>query len=545
MVARIGQGTPQTGRTGPTQEPAAPKPAAGASDAAKPQGWAPKAGTPRPTPSAATAGTAPASRAATDPAKVEQLVDQLVAAFRGVGTDEQAVFKALEQPPPVVDAVARRYEAKTGESLRDAINGDMSGTEARRALGALNARYVTMGDVGNIDANVSKLFELARLGKASESDLVNQHGVTTNNKIELMVQGKNAFPEVFKAIDGAKDHIHVSYYIFNNDELGNQFADKLIAAKKRGVDVRLTVDGIGSQQMVPGSGARAIINKLEAGGVEVIRNHVVDLARKGGDQIANHPDHRKIVMVDGKVGFTGGMNVGNHYLDEYHDMMIKVEGDAAKQMQLEFMHNWVHLGGALPKGDDAALKARFFPATPDNLGVQPMKVAQHIPGENREIMKTYLDRIGAATKSIYIENPYCTNPDIQTALIAAAKRGVDVQVVLPGESDHGFSHLAARQRYPEMIDAGVKIYEYPGFNHGKVMVTDDKFTTIGSSNLDDVALYHVYEMNLNVDDPKFAKETRDKVFTQDIPKSRLMKKEDITQLQILTGKFWNLFSHAI
>src|SRR5262249_23563481 len=153
-----------------------------------------------------------------------------------------------------------------------------------------------------------------------------------------------------------------------------------------------------------------------------------------------------------------------------------------------------------PGESEDSMRARYFPPTPQGdaaPGHQAMKVAQAIPGEHEEILQTYLDQINHAQKSINIENPYCTNHQVQDALVAAAKRGVKVNVILPGESDHGFSHVAARQKYPEMMKAGINIYEYPGFCHGKVMTVDDKFTTIGSSNLDDVALCHIYEMNMN------------------------------------------------
>ncbi len=476
---------------------------------------------------------------------VDQAIATLKKAFDGVGTDEKAVFDLLEKSPPAfVASLSKQYEAKTGTSLRKALHGELSGAELRRALKPLDASLVKPGDSTGTSGIADKLLALRSQGTISESELVNTYRPTTNNKIDMLIQGDQAFPKVFEAIDGAKDHVHVSYYIFNDDKLGQQFADKLIAAKNRGCDVRVMMDGVGSQLMNPWSGSQKIIEKLEKAGIEVRRNHMVDVTRD--DQVVNHPDHRKIVIADGKVGFTGGMNVGEHYLSEYHDVMVRAEGDVVKQMQGEWMSAWMHLGGKVP-GDDASFKSRYFPEYKpgEAPGKQKISTVQHIPGENRAILQTYLDKIGSATKSIAIENPYCTNPEIQDALIAAAKRGVDVTVILPGESDHGFSHLAAKQRYPEMMKAGVKIYEYPGFNHDKVMVTDGKFTTVGSSNLDDVALYHVYEMNLNVDDEKFAQDTQKRLFDVDIPKSKQMKVEDITQLQIITGKFWNLFHHAI
>lgn len=485
------------------------------------------------------APTAPASKPVAD------AVATLKKAMDGMGTDEKKLLGALEgQSPVFIASVAKEYEAQTGTSLRKALHSELSGADLRKGLAALDASLVKPGSAPGTGGIAEKINVLRNQGTISESELVNIYKPTTNNKIELLIQGENAFPKVFEAIDNAKDSIHMSYYIFNDDKLGNEMVDKLIAAKNRGVDVRVMMDGIGSQLMNPMSGGNKLIKKLEAAGIETRANHLVDVTRDS--QVMNHPDHRKIVVVDGKTGFTGGMNVGEHYLSEYHDVMVKAEGDVVKQMQSEWMAGWMHLGGKIP-GDDASVKARYFPEYKpgEAPGNQKITTVQHIPGENRAIMQTYLDRINTATKSIHIENPYCTNPDIQNALIAAAKRGVEVHVVLPGQSDHGFSHLAARQKYPEMIKAGVNIYEYPGFNHDKVMVTDGKFTTTGSSNLDDVALYHVYEMNVNVEDEAFAKDTIDRLFKPDIAISRQMKVEDISKMQIITGKFWNLFSHFI
>lgn len=528
----------QTSNVAQSPAPAKPAKAPTAAEAPTPAaGWN-KTGAAKPPPSV-TAPTAPVSK------PVEEAVAKLEKAIVGMGTDTSAIFAALEnQPPAFVASVAKQYEAKTGESLRKALHGDLSGADLRRGLAALDLSLVKPSDAPGTGGIADKINVLRNQGTISEQELVNTYKPTTNNKIELLIQGETAFPKVFEAIDGAKDHINVSYYIFSDDKLGNEFADKLIAAKNRGVEVRVMLDGIGSQLMNPASGSNKMIKKLEAAGIETRSNHMVDVTRDS--QVMNHPDHRKIVVVDGKTGFTGGMNVGEHYLSEYHDVMVKAEGDVVKQMQGEWMSAWLHLGGKVP-GDDATVKARYFPdyKPGEAPGNQKITTVQHIPGENRAIMQTYLDRINTATKSIHIENPYCTNPDIQNALIAAAKRGVDVHVVLPGESDHGFSHLAARQKYPEMMKAGVHIYEYPGFNHDKVMVTDGKFTTTGSSNLDDVALYHVYEMNVNVEDEKFAKDTMDRLFTPDIAKSKQMKVDDISKLQIITGKFWNLFSHVI
>ncbi|MBL8934129.1 MAG: hypothetical protein JNM69_06240, partial [Archangium sp.] len=177
---------------------------------------------------------------------VNDAVATLTKAMKGMGTDEAAVLKTLEnQPPAFVASLAKAFEAQTGQSLRKALNSELSGGDLRRALASLDASLVKPGG-GPTSGIADKINVLRNQGTVSESELVNTYKATTNNKIELMIQGENAFPKVFEAIDGAKDHIHMSYYIFNDDKLGNQMVDKLIAAKQRGVDVKVMMDGVGS-----------------------------------------------------------------------------------------------------------------------------------------------------------------------------------------------------------------------------------------------------------------------------------------------------------
>lgn len=478
-------------------------------------------------------------------AYVRAQVDRLKAGFMGLGTDERAVLKVMEgQPVPTLAAIEREFAAVTGTTLRKKLNNELSGETRRRALLQLDALWVKPGDTTGLSGLVEKVLALRHQGKVSESELVNAFRPTRNNQLKLLIKGEQAFPEIFKDIDAAKDHIHISFYIFSDDKLGNEFIDHLIAAKKRGVDVRVMLDGIGSQLLVPWSGAKKVLSRLEKGGIEVMRNHATDLTRD--EQPLNHPDHRKLVIVDGKIGYTGGMNVAEHYLREYHDVMVRAEGDVVQQMQTDWILGWLHLDGEIP-GSDAQFVKRYFPSPKKSAkpSGSTVTVSQHIPGENRDILDTYLQRIANAKKRIRIENAYCTNPAVQNALIAAARRGVDVALILPGESDHAFSHLAAAQKYPEMIRAGVKIYEYPGFNHDKVMLVDDAFVTAGSSNLDDVALFHVYELNLNIEDAAFATEVNERLFNRDLAISKKMEVGDISMLKVITGKFWNLFHHYI
>ena len=485
-------------------------------------------------------------------------------------TPESSPHAEAAIPPVAGDALEGNAETAHRTGLRRLLGRGRTG-EAERAgsipWGAL-ARNVFQASVhraasrasvlpsamssllsaGGVQASIDKVFALRGAGNVPEVDLVNHHGVTRNNKIELFVDGTNAFPEMLKAIDEVTDSLHLSYFIFDNDKLGNEFADKLIAAKKRGVDVKVMVDGIGSGQHKRSSPSRALMDRLEREGVEVIRNHIIDVDRTA--EVLNHPDHRKLLIVDGKLGFTGGMNVADHYFAPYHDLVVRVQGDAVKQMQVEWMTSWLHLGGKVgaPGESEATLRDRYFPEVPtgvDAPGTTAIKVAQAIPGEHAEIRELALEKIRTAKHSVSVENLYLSSKDFQDALIDAANRGVKVTCIIPGTLADNVVRLAGRQRIPELIAAGVRIFEYPGYCHGKVLEVDDEFVTIGSSNFDDMAMHHIYEMNLNVEDEAFAREIRKRVFEVDIAKSHEVTLSDITPKEMFLGKLAAHFSYYL
>lgn len=474
-------------------------------------------------------------------AEAASAFSRLTKSLRVVGSSFDALMVLSTLSPRVLREIDGMCWEKYGQSLRTRVLRTSWGDKRRALMEVLDASLGKDQDLSGASKLAAKLATLRSQPKVAECELINHYPQTRNNDIELMIQGSNAFPKIFDAIDNAKDSVHVSFYILSPDDLGQQFLGKLRAANARGVKVRLALDGIGSQLSNPFCDIGWILDALEEEGVEVFRNHLFDPRRK--EEWLNHPDHRKLVIIDGKEGFTGGMNMADHYNTEYHDVMVRVTGDAVKQMQSEFLHHWLHMGKDL-EADPAAIQSRYFPDVPSTPNKR-IKVTQAVPGEHTEIFNTYLRRIDHAQKSVFIENPYCTNPQIQDALIRAGERGVEVHVILPSDNDHGFSHLAARQKYPEMIKAGVNIYEYPGFNHGKVMLVDDEYVTIGSSNLDDVALFHIYELNLEAHDKAFAADVRQRLFEVDLKKSKKMRAEDITAWQKLSGRFFNLFSHYI
>jgi cardiolipin synthase A/B len=469
------------------------------------------------------------------------VVSEIDAARTGLIADGDAILRAIEgQPAAKIVQVARRFEAVHGVSLRQVIHERLFEDWARRATRALDDARVKV--FGSDRSAIETVLELRRIGGVSTFDLVSPHELTSDNSLELFVGGKQAFAEIFSAIDAAEDHIHVSYYIFRDDEIGNTFADKLIAKAKQGIPVRVMVDSIGSAKSV--LDPAGILSRMEEAGVEVIRNHPVSLGEDGVS--VNRADHRKIVVVDGQIAFTGGMNVGDEYVDRVHDLVVKLRGPAVRQMQVEYLKSWLRLGGTIdPDAAEEDVKARYFPKPERFAGGPKVRVAQAIPGENAAIFEAYTKLIREAKESIYIETPYLTSPIIEEELMAAAKRGVEVHLVLPAESDHGFTQLAARAAFPAMIGAGVHIHEYPGFCHGKLMIVDGEKITFGSSNLDDVALFHIFELDLNITDRRFAETLRRRVFEVDIARSKTARIEDVGMFERAAGGVVNQFSHWI
>lgn len=379
-----------------------------------------------------------------------------------------------------------------------------------------------------------------------KADLITFHKPTSGNRLELLVDGDAAFPRIFEEVRAATDHVHLCYYIFEPDKLGLEFAELLMKKAREGVKVRLSIDWIKNVIQLPKM--LLMVRKLRKAGAEVYINIPFRIRSHKGRPGINRPDHRKLVIVDGKVGFTGGMNVGNQYVEEYHDLFLRTEGPIVHQLQANWMSHWLrNKGKALEDQDLHLLAERYYPrATLHESGApQSVRVAQNVPTVINQILAEALSAIERAKESVHVENPYLTNPSIQRALLRAGRRGVEVNVVLPSTSDHGFSHWAARAKYPELIKAGVNIYEYPGFCHGKVMVIDRAMVSIGTSNLDDVALYHIHETNLQIHDRAFAADVLKRVFDLDIASSRKLRIADITKRQIWIGKFWSMFTHFI
>lgn len=337
--------------------------------------------------------------------------------------------------------------------------------------------------------------------------------LSNGNKVDLLRNGVQIFPSMLQAIEQAKKTINLEFYIYWDGEIGRRFAEALAAKSRAGVEVKVILDAVGSAEM-----SGDLVDFLTRNGIDVEWYHPIrwyTLSR------VNHRTHRKLLIVDGRVGFTGGVGIADNWLgdadsqDHWRETMIRVEGPVVTQMQFAFMDNWVKSRGELLTGLD------YFPQV-QPAGDHLTQVIKSSPSEGSSTVKLlYIISIVSAVKSIYINNAYFV-PDTDTlrALEGAVRRGVDVRVVIPGENtDVPIVRQAGRWHYERLLRHGIRIYEYePTMMHAKTMVVDGIWTTIGSSNFDARSFRLNDEVNVNVYDRAVAKQIEEWFF-EDLQRS--------------------------
>ncbi|MGR3376458.1 cardiolipin synthase [Salipiger abyssi] len=325
--------------------------------------------------------------------------------------------------------------------------------------------------------------------------------VVGGNALELLVDGDAVFPAIFAAIDRAEDYVLVQYYTIVDDETGGALADHLIAAAGRGVTVRVIYDGVGSYGLSAEWRAR-----LSEAGVEVLDPRS---ARGPTSRLqVNFRNHRKTVIVDGREGFLGGLNMSDTYrglnpkFGAWRDTHLKLTGPAVAQLQLAYIEDWHWATG------EAMGPSLFWTPAPRDDGAD----AVIVPCGPVDTLDTgalfYFAAISDARERVWIASPYFVpDGDILSALKTAALRGCDVRVLIPDSRDHWPTWLAAFAYFDEVRDAGVKIYRYkPGFMHQKVVLTDDRLVGIGTANLDNRSFRLNFETMAAVFDHDFAGE---------------------------------------
>lgn len=343
---------------------------------------------------------------------------------------------------------------------------------------------------------------------------------TQDNNVEVYTDGNDLFDELLNSISNAKDHIHMVYYIINNDELGNKIKNALIQKASEGVEVRFLYDEMGCRSL-----PRSFFNKLKDVGGEVaiffpsIIPHV--------NIRMNFRNHRKIAVIDGKEAFIGGFNIGDEYLGKnkkfgyWRDTHLKITGTAIDSLQQRFLLDWRHASNKKITFDK-----KYFPSKPHNKGMGVQIVSSGPDSEWEQIKNGYLKMIQSAKKNIYINSPYLI-PDesIKEALKIASLSGVDVKIMIPNKPDHPFVYWASLSYVGELLKAGVKCYTYnKGFLHSKLVVIDGTVASVGTANMDVRSFKLNFEVNAFLYDSNIAKKLED-IFHDDILESTEITEE--------------------
>ena len=327
------------------------------------------------------------------------------------------------------------------------------------------------------------------------------------NKVTLLYDGPQTMAAMMEAISAAKNHINLETYIFDQDAVGLQFAELLIARQRSGVQVHVIYDAIGTLGT-----PQAFFDKMHEAGIQLVAFNPINPLKLLALWAPNNRDHRKILVVDGRVAFTGGVNISSTYANSSlfrsksrtnakvgcRDTHLRIEGPAVAALQWEFLNNWV--GQMAPALSDS----NFFPP-PTTAGNQLVRILASAPGGDQDIYAAYILAINAAVKSVHITCAYFV-PDVQIlrALTQAAGRGVDVKLILPGVIEGGLVFYAGHSFYTEMLASGIRLYELQiAVLHAKTAVIDGMWSTVGSTNIDTRSFLHNYELNAVVFDSAF------------------------------------------
>jgi cardiolipin synthase A/B len=387
------------------------------------------------------------------------------------------------------------------------------------ALGVLVAANLSLGDK-KIDTSVASLYAVGDPQFVRTMNVMLGPALVPGNRARALVNGDEIFPEMLAAIRGARKTITFEMYIYWRGSVGEQFTAALEERARSGVKVHVMIDALGSQKI-----EQKVIRRLRDAGARVELYNPVRW-----DTIArmNNRTHRKIMVVDGTVGYTGGVGIGDEWTgnaqdrDHWRDTHFRLEGPAVAQMQAAFMENWIEVTGEVLHG------AEYFPELAE-VGRERAQFFVSSPGGGGESAQLlYLMSIAAAGRSIRLSAAYFVPDDNEVRqLVEARRRGVRVQIIVPGPlTDSAAVRRASRSTWGELLRAGVEIYEYqPTFYHVKVMTVDGLWVTVGSTNFDTRSFSTNDEANLNVYDGAFAR-AQEAIFAADLERSRRITLEE-------------------
>ncbi len=351
-------------------------------------------------------------------------------------------------------------------------------------IGALGHQSTVADKPLEITGRRALLFKLAEnLGKQP---------ISYHTHTEVLTDGPEAFEAIIEAIGHAKSHIHLEYYIVRDDQLGRKIKDLLISKAREGIEVRFLYDSVGCWTL-PAS----YIADLNQAGAKMVSFLPVTFPLFNNRN--NFRNHRKIVVIDGEIGFVGGLNIGDEYLgkNEYfgywRDTHLQLKGEAVSSLQLIFLQDWFYMTGEKLL-DHSYFQTSFYQGA--HLGGVQMVAAG--PDHQWEVIKKlFFSMINSARSSIWIASPYfIPDEDILSALKVAALSGIDVRLLVPSKPDKRIVFYASRSYFSELLTTGVKIYTYrDGFMHSKLLLVDDEVASIGTSNMDMRSFHLSFEVN--------------------------------------------------
>lgn len=394
-------------------------------------------------------------------------------------------------------------------------------------LGSVLATLVVVLLFLNLSLGEKKVQEdIPRLYSVSDPQFERTMGVllgpaiVTGNRAQALINGEEIFPSMLEAIRGAQKTINFETYIYWSEAIGKEFADAFAERARAGVKVHVLIDWVGSSKM-----EQSYLDTMEEAGVEVRKYHPLkwyNVARM------NNRTHRKLLVVDGKIGFTGGVGIAGQWTgnaedpDHWRDSHYRVEGPVVAQMQAVLIDNWIKTTGHVLDGPE------YFPPL-QPVGDDHAQVFSSSPQGGSESMRLmYMLAMTAAEKTLHLSISYFVPDDMtRKILIDAAKRGVKVQIIVPGEHmDVDIVRRSSRGMWGELLQAGVEIYEYePTMYHCKVMIVDSLMVSVGSTNFDDRSFRMNDEANLNIYNADFAKKQVE-VFNDDLRHARRITYEE-------------------
>ena len=395
------------------------------------------------------------------------------------------------------------------------------------------------------------LYTIPCIGQQSDSTLISylyqEYGITTtdNNKVKLLKSGEEKFNYLLEDIKKAKHHIHLEYFNFRNDSIANLTFKILGQKAKEGVEVRAIFDAFGNF-----SNNRPLkkkhLKEIRENGIEIVK---FDPFKFPYINHAFHRDHRKIVVIDGKVGYTGGMNIADYYINglpeigEWRDMHARIEGESVQELQKIFLRMWKKSTGEEINGQI------YYPNNEDTLKIYEQEniaiVDRHPTKTSKVMRRVYAKAIETANNKVQIINPYFTPTNIITkAIKKALEKGVKVEIMIPGKSDIKFTPDAAFYIANKLRKEGADIYIFNGgFHHSKIMMIDSIYCTVGSTNLNSRSLRYDYEVNAFI----FNQETTNEMttlFNKDKENSTLLTR-DVYLKRSPWKRFVGWFAHLL